>query len=675
LSEPSLNPPVRLLGGGGLTPEKGMFPFASRLQPQASAAPNPFPQPAEAGDPAPVFLADASQGADLLDVDGALAPLARLCLTARVETPFLIGLVGPAGGGKSFALNRLRQMTQAAANSGQAGFLQRVVAVAVAAAAESDPAVAFASAAFAGLSQASDGQDYSGLVDETAYAGGDPHSAAKAAADRHDELVKRLDAERAARDEVEARRARLSDALLYETPGSRVDTLARTSRASIETKLRRFDLAGADPSVSYRDLVRDLASAGPGSRVGLALRSLWMAASQRRLIGVAIVAFIVAFALNLLRDGAVAAWLRGLSASAEPVAAWVAAHGAAMGIAIEAFVVLGCLAILLNLWRGLAFYALLSRGLRFLSLDTAERRRDLDASSARLNQRVATLSAEAEGAAKRAETLARRVGVKPVSRGPGPAFLQALDGPRASAKAFLAELGRRIGGASAPDRLVFTLDNLDALKPEAALAWIESAHALLSPGCIAIVAIDPARLIAACGGAAAARERFDKWLQLSFALPDERARDGARLVARLIANSGETRPAGLPDETASGAGEPLSADEASMLATLGALAAGSPRSAKRFLNAYRIARMSKIPRPAIALMLALAMSDDEAAKRGLEAILASPAADFGDPDEPPSLIQAVRSARAANNGAISRDDARAAWALARRYAPAWWGAA
>jgi hypothetical protein len=70
-------------------------------------------------------------------------------------------------------------------------------------------------------------------------------------------------------------------------------------------------------------------------------------------------------------------------------------------------------------------------------------------------------------------------------------------------------------------------------------------------------------------------------------------------------------------------------------------------------------------------MLAVAMGDDEAAKRGVATALADAAEDFGDPDGPPSWVQAVRSARAANNGEISRDDARAAWALARRYAPAW----
>ena len=131
LSEASVNPPVRLLGGGGVTPEKGMFPLPPRTQAQPSGSPNPSPQPLEPGDSTPVFLADASEGADLLNLDQSLAPIARLCLTARVETPLLIGLVGPAGAGKSFALNRLRHAIQGAASAGQAGLLSRLLIVPV----------------------------------------------------------------------------------------------------------------------------------------------------------------------------------------------------------------------------------------------------------------------------------------------------------------------------------------------------------------------------------------------------------------------------------------------------------------------------------------------------------------------------------------------------------------
>ena len=89
---------------------------------------------------------------------------------------------------------------------------------------------------------------------------------------------------------------------------------------------------------------------------------------------------------------------------------------------------LGLVALFVNVWRALSFSALLYRGLRILNLDVRERRRELDASLARLERRVAALSAEAEAANKRAETMAKRAGGSPsLSRAPGPAFLRALE--------------------------------------------------------------------------------------------------------------------------------------------------------------------------------------------------------------------------------------------------------
>ena len=106
--------------------------------------------------------------------------------------------------------------------------------------------MAIASAAYAALDREPGGVDYSGLLDEIGHAGGDPHRAARAASDRHDDLVRKLEAERSQRDEVEARRARLADTLAFDTPGSSIDVFARARRGTIEGQLRRFGLAGAD---------------------------------------------------------------------------------------------------------------------------------------------------------------------------------------------------------------------------------------------------------------------------------------------------------------------------------------------------------------------------------------------------------------------------------------------
>ena len=94
-----------------------------------------------------------------------------------------------------------------------------------------DPASALAAAAFVALERERGGVSYPALADEAAHATTDPRRAALAAADRHDEIIRRLETERAAREEVEAKRARLPELLLYETPGSRVNSFIRTSRA------------------------------------------------------------------------------------------------------------------------------------------------------------------------------------------------------------------------------------------------------------------------------------------------------------------------------------------------------------------------------------------------------------------------------------------------------------
>ena len=165
----------------------------------------------------------------------------------------------------------------------------------------------------------------------------------------------------------------------------------------------------------------------------------------------------------------------------------------------------GALALALNLWRAFSFASLLFRAVRVLNHETRERRRDLEARAARLNQRVAALTAEAETAARHAEDAHRRAGGRAVVHTHGPEFLEGGGGPAAAARAFLAGLGGRMGQASyaglAPERLVFLIDNLDALSPAAAIGWIDAAHRVIGPGSVGLMALDPARLVEALGGA------------------------------------------------------------------------------------------------------------------------------------------------------------------------------
>jgi hypothetical protein len=627
----------------------------------------------------PVLYADSTDCADLRNAAEAIEPLAELCVVAEAQTPFLAGIVGPPGSGKSFALRRLVEAVEnlAAAAGKTAGtpYLSRVVVVPIDAAGVSgDPAVAIASAAFAALERDRGGVSYAALADEAAHAGTDPQRAAAAAADRHDEIGKRLEAERAARDEVEAKRARLTEALLYETPGSRLDAFARANRASIEARLRRFDFTAGDPATSYRDLVRDLESVGAASRASLVVRSIWAYRSQARWLAVAAIAFALAFVLDQLRGVPAADWLRGLGATFAPAADWLTAHGDLLETAIEVAIALGLLALVLNVWRAVGFSALLFRGLRLLNQDVRERRRELDASAARLNQRVAMLGAEADAAAQHAQAAAKRAGgAKATARAPGPAFVRGPEAAGKAARSFFVELGRLMsapGGASgaAPQRLVFAFDNLDALAPADSLRLIEAANTMLGPGCAAAVACDPAALASAGGGGEAARGRLEKFFQVVFNAQTLGLADGGRFAARLIGSNAVVNPLRHVDAGQSRLIEPLSQGEAALLTAIAPLAANTPRGVKRFLNAYRIARLSKAPRPAIALMLAVKQSGDGAANSAMSAALAGALADLPDPDRPPALTQATQAARAANGGAISIAQARAAWEIARRYA-------
>jgi hypothetical protein len=673
LSEPSVNSKIRLLGGIGNS-DKTSLPLPARPSAQGAAPAVSITPPPAAVQTEPIFLGDTADGADVLNAAQLVQPLAHLCVTPQVQTPFLAAIAGASGAGKTFALTRLAQaiLELSASSATSGGVLERVVLAHVDAGSGLEAPVAIASAAYAALDREPGGVDYSALLEETGHAGGDPQRAARAASDRHDDLVRKVEAERAQRDDVEAKRARLADTLLFETPGSRIDVFARARRGAIEARLRRFGLAGSDADASFRNLARDMSTLGAGARSTVVLRSIWAYGSQARLLIWAIVAFALAFGLGLLHGAAALAAIERLGDAFAPVAAWIAAHGEWFDRAAQVLFVLGALAIALNLWRALGFSSLLLRGARMLNHEARDRRHDLDARAARLNQRVAALTAEAETAAKRAEAASQRAGGKASVRAPGPEFLESSHAPSASARAFLAALAARLGhpnpAAPAPDRLIFAIDNLDALSPGAAVAWIDAAQSAIGPGCVGLLAFDPARLAATLGGPRKARRRFGKWLQVSLNLPDRDSADGERVVARLLSTAG--RPASPPDAKLPAAlVEPLSGAEATLLAALAPLAADSPRDAKRFLNAYRLARCSgaPAPRPVIALMQAVAFADDDA-QAAMRDRLAKGSGELGDVGGPPELVEAVKAARAALGGPISIEDARAAAEIARRYA-------
>ena len=175
MSEPSVNSKVRLLGGVG-TSDKPAFPTPDRAPAQSAAPPVSIvtPPPAAPVRAEPIFLGDSADGADLLNAGQIVQPLAHLCVTPQVQTPFLAGILGPSGAGKTFALRRLTQTIEQLSASATAGgqALQRVVLARVDASSGVEAPVAIASAAYAALDRAQGGVDYSGLLDEVRHAGG-----------------------------------------------------------------------------------------------------------------------------------------------------------------------------------------------------------------------------------------------------------------------------------------------------------------------------------------------------------------------------------------------------------------------------------------------------------------------------------------------------------------------
>jgi hypothetical protein len=640
------------------------------VMPPLSKPPAPASPPRE---PAPV--ASPPDAADAFGVTAALGPLVEFCVSERTPTPLRIGLVGPAGAGKSFALGRLSAAIADLGARGPGAGVTRphdiVVATLDAAglAVESefgfDPASALAASVFVALESGRDGANYAALAEEAVHGAGDPRRAAAAASERQDELARQLDAERAAREELEAKRARLGEALIYDTPGSRVDAMIRSNRGAIEARLRRFGYVGDDMAKTFRDLIYDQAGAGAGSKIGIFLRSIWSFRGQFTLLLIAIVAALAAAGLARLRAAADNGVLDSFGSTVVQAEQMIVAHEDWLQRGVSALYAIAVLAVFVNLWRATGFTALLIRGLRLLAIDIRERRAELDATAARLEKRIATLTSEAQSAAQRADSLMKRAGGSaPAHRGPGPAFLKTLHSPAKAARDFFAELSRLMGPGQEtpkPKRIVLAIDNLETLPAASALRLLGACGALLGPGMSALVACDPERLSPA-DPRRVSRDAFD----LVFNLEAYGAAGSARLAARVIAEGG--RGAGAPTAPKPLA-EPLAASETAMLAAVAPLIDGGPAALKRMHGAYRLARTADAPRPLIAVMVAALQSSRNRYVQAIEAALDRSSDRFETPIEPLELHDALETAAGAMDGRFDRAAVRAALAAARLWTP------
>ncbi len=647
------------------------------------------PTLAEAPSPGFAVLSpDVPRGADDLGRDAQAGFFAELLAHKRADTPFTLGVFGPAGSGKSFfvesMLAAVERLSAGAERLGAASaFVPSVLTVRVdAGRAAADPAGALASAVLDALASA-----YPKLAADARHAGGDPVEAAREINETLNEARRRLDAERQTLDGLRGREARLSDQVLFEAAGSRVDAYARSNRSRVERALRSFGFLSADPVATYKDLVREAAEMGGSAmaRMGLGARSLWAYQGQTRLIIYAVLFALVAWGASLLRaDQQV--WLdaiRSLGDKAAPVADWAQAHVPWLGPIGSIATLLVALALLANIARAVRFLQPILRGVTLLGFDIAERRRDLNGFLAHQTRRVDALTAEVEGAAAHAVDAERRAGAQVAAGLAPPPAGPAATPPfgrteRDAAGMFFATLARSVGGPDAPGRIVVALDGLDAVGPAAAADLLRTARRLLGPGLALVLAADRAHLATGFGETdpALAAAEIVRGVQLAYDLAGAGAPGTARsdFARRLIAGvpasavSGE----GVADLATSALDDVWRPGEADTVAALAPFAGEGPRATKSFVNAYRVARADPALRgaeppvfTALALALAVAAHGTPDAWSALEEASEGQAV----PHDAGLLRDAVAAARAASGVPVELGQARRALDVARRYMP------
>ncbi|MGP0060218.1 MAG: P-loop NTPase fold protein, partial [Beijerinckiaceae bacterium] len=565
-----------------------------------------------------IFAADVPLGEDAWGLESVLRPLAELVAHRDTEAPLTIGCIGGPGSGKSFALGALLGKIDGLAreSADRGAFLRRIAIVRVDAARLGDDA----SVVLAGLLYEALGRSFPDLIRDAADAVRDPRAMAREAAERLDDARRRLDSERQSLAEIENRRARIFETVLFETAGSKIDAYARANRASIESRLEGFGITG-EPILNFKSMVRDLSESGGSiARAGAALRSFWAFKGQTRLLVTAAVLALAGLGLSaaVVNQATWLGWLQGTNESLAPTVAWIRAQIGWLTTLKQIAYAGAAAALVLNILRALRFMQPLFHGVVLLESDVAAKRRDIDGLYAHQMRRVDGLAAEVDRNAHQAAAADRRAGNN-VGRPdehlePSPFETGSL---QLRAERFFVSLGRCLqrpvrGSAAAaevpkamPERVVVALDNLDVLAPEAACAALEAVHrALAQPGLVLLLALDSARLVE---GQGEIEPRLEKWIQVPLRVgPGGTNRDVASLVGQILGQrtDGESKPETVVRD--GGADWTVSDAEAALLAELAPIAGASPRAVKRFVNLYRVARTQAADiKMELALMLAL----------------------------------------------------------------------
>ncbi|MBV1704483.1 MAG: hypothetical protein KGQ28_06720, partial [Hyphomicrobiales bacterium] len=253
LAPPHLAPPNR-------APSQPMPPSPPRGPEPAIVAPAP---PAVPPIDRRVPLVRADAGREAADAMPFARLLGDLLVHRDAQTPLAVALDGAPGAGKSALGDRAIEVARAfAAKATPEGpFLHAVATATVDAAAVAErPAAGAAEALHAALGRVDTaGVAHGALADRLAAAGLDPRAAAEAADQKLEAVTQRLDAERQAQIDLNARRAGLVDALLAEGGGSRFDAFARARRPSIERRMRAAGQVQGEPLADFRRIVGEMA--------------------------------------------------------------------------------------------------------------------------------------------------------------------------------------------------------------------------------------------------------------------------------------------------------------------------------------------------------------------------------------------------------------------------------
>ena len=560
--------------------------------------------------PDPLFVADRPSAADASGLVALLTPLATLVADPRADASLTIGVFGGAGSGKSSALQALLDLIVSRSSS----LLEaRIDAASVG----SDPIASIAARIYDAL--CASGPNGATLAQDSAHAGRDPFAVAQEASERLGETKRKLDAERLSLNELDGRRARLVETVLYDSAGSRIESFARSNRSRLEQRLKSFGFLSNDPVATYKDLVRDVFERGGFmSRVGAFFHSLWAFRGQTKLIGWAIVLFLLAWGLEHL-FGAREGWLGWLQTSGgEKLAPTVDLVRTNVGLLTGASRIAfwgGVLALVLVVLRALRFTLPIMRGVSLLRSDIDARRRELDGLIAHQTRRVDALEAESDAQSRRADEAARRAGAGTSTAAAAPStaehpFEDSGAGRAASAaRAFIASVGGHIAGSSpthAPGRIVLAVDNLDAVSAARAGDIVQAVHTIASrPGFVALLACDASRLWAGD------RDGLQRHVQIPWNV------DAAR---RAVAAAGDGAALDAP----------LGGDEERFLGALNEAFGASPRGVKRLRNLYRLARTQSSSKAAAAFLIAVDINGDADERAQIAQAVRDGAVDFSD---------------------------------------------